>query len=207
MLNQLGSQLLGFAEIGGNRLLGMDPQVLQHCTELQGSIIAIELTDLDKTIYCHPGSWGIRLSLQQPGKEVDSTIRGHLLGLVNLSLQQEKMSTSMQERIEIVGNPSVAQKFQKILTGLDIDWEEELSKYTGDIMAYRIGQGIRKTHQNVKDMLNSLALSGREYLQEESHHMPTLPEFEKFQQDVTNARHDVDRLEAKINHLFKNTPS
>ena len=95
MLEQIGNQLLGLAEIGGNRLLGMDPEVLQHCTELQGSIIAIHLTDLDKTIYCHPGSWGLRLSLQKPGKAVDSTIRGRLMGLVNLSLQQEKLSASI----------------------------------------------------------------------------------------------------------------
>ena len=73
MIEQLGNTLLGFAEMGGNRLLGMDPQVLQHCNELQGNIIAIELTDIQKTIYCHPGSWGMRLSLQKPGKEVDST--------------------------------------------------------------------------------------------------------------------------------------
>ncbi|MBT3722728.1 MAG: hypothetical protein HOG41_05020 [Gammaproteobacteria bacterium] len=203
MIEQLGNTLLGFAEIGGNRLLGMNPQVLQHCNELQGNIIAIELTDIQKTIYCHPGSWGMRLSLQKPGKEVDSTIRGRLLGLVNLSMQQEKLSTTMQERIEIIGNPSVAQKFQKILTELDIDWEEELSKHTGDIMAFRIGQGIRKTHQTAKDIFNSLTHSGREYLQEDSHHMPTLPEFEIFQQNVTHTRHDVDRLEAKINQLLK----
>lgn len=204
MIEHLGNQLLGLAEIGSNRLLGMDPDVLHHCTELQGNIIAIHLIDLDKTLYCHPGSWGMRLSLQKPGKEVDATIRGRLLGLVNLSLQQEKLSTSIQERIEIIGNPSVAQKFQKILTELDIDWEEELSKYTGDIMAFRIGQGIRKTHQTMKDIVSSLAYSGREYCQEEIHLMPTLPEFEQFQQSVTNIRHDVDRLEAKINHLLQN---
>lgn len=204
MIRQLGNQLLGIAEIGGNHLLGMDPEVLSHCAELQGNIIAIELTDLDKTIYCHPGSWGMRLSLQKPGKEVDSTIRGRLLGLVNLSLQQEKLSASIQERIEINGNPVVAQKFQKILTELDIDWEEGLSKYTGDILAFRIGQGVRKTHHAVKGMLSSLADSSREYMQEEVHYMPTLPEFEQFQQSVTDIRHDVDRLEARINHLLKN---
>ena len=203
MIRQLGNQLLGVAEITGNRLLGVDPEVLHHCAELQGNIIAIELTDLDKTIYCHPGSWGMRLSLQKPGKEVDSTIRGRLIGLVNLSLQKEKLSTSMQERIEINGNPAVAQKFQKILTELNIDWEEELSKYTGDIMAYRIGQGIRKTHKAVQGVFASLADSGKEYCQEESHLMPTLPEFEQFQQSVTDIRHDVDRLEARINHLLQ----
>ncbi len=203
MINELGNQLLGLAEIGGNRLLGMDPNVLQHCSELQGHIIAIELTDLDKTIYCHPGSWGLRLSLQQPGKEADATIKGRLFGLVNLSMQQEKVSTSIQERVEISGNASVAQKFQKILTELEIDWEEQLSKVTGDIVAFRIGQGIQKTQQWIKEGFNSLSLSSREYLQEEAHHLPTLPEFERFKQAVTDTRHDVERLEALINQLIQ----
>ena len=203
-MNELGNQLLGLAEIGGNRLLGMDPNVLQHCRELQGHIIAIELTDLEQTIYCHPGSWGLRLSLQQPGKAADATIKGRLMGLVNLSLQQDKISTSIQERVEISGNASVAQKFQKILTGLDIDWEEQLSQITGDVMAFRIMQGIRSTQQWVRDSFDSLSFSGREYLQEEAHHLPTKVEFERFKQQVGDTRHDVERLEAKLNQLLNN---
>ena len=204
MLDQLGNQLLGLAEIGGNRLLGMDPGVLQHCRELQGQIIAIELTDLEQTIYCHPGSWGLRLSLQPPGKAADATIRGRLLGLINLSLQQEKVSTSIQERVEISGNAAVAQKFQKILTELDIDWEEQLSRVTGDVMAFRIMQGIDKTRRWVREGFDSLSLSGREYLQEESRQLPTKVEFERFKQDVTDTMHDVERLQARLNQLFKN---
>jgi len=199
---EVGQQLLGIAEIGSNKLLGMDDHVLKYCEQLQGHIIAIELTDLEQIIYCHPGSWGMRLSLQAPGKSADATIRGRLIGLVNLSLQQEKLSTSMQEHIEIVGNPKVAQQFQKILSELDIDWEEQLSKFTGDVLAFRIGQGIRKTRQHVKQTMQSLTLSGREYLQEESHQMPTLPEFTKFHQGVTDTRHDVDRLAARIDVLI-----
>ena len=204
MINELGNQLLGLAEIGGNRLLGMDPKVLRLCGELQGQIIAIELTDLQQTIYCHPGSWGLRLSLQTPGKAADATIRGRLLGLINLSLQQEKVSTSIQERVEISGNASVAQKFQKILTELDIDWEEQLSGVTGDIMAFRIMQGIRNTRQWVRDSFDSLSLSGREYLQEESRQLPTKVEFERFKQNVNDTMHDVERLQARLNQLLNN---
>lgn len=205
MIDQLANNALGLAEIGSNRLLGMDPQALQQCQQLQGKIIAIHLLDLDKIIYCHPGSWGMRLSLQAPGKEVDATIRGRMIGLMNLSMQSNKISTSIQEHIEITGDVTVAQRLQKILSELDIDWEEQLSKITGDIMAFRISQGIQKTQQWVKDSLQSLALSGREYLQEETHNMPTLPEFERFKQGVTDIRHDVDRLEALLNLYLVNT--
>jgi len=204
MINEITNQLLGLAEIGSNKLLGMDPEVLKHCETLQGHIIAIQISDLDKTLYCHPGSWGIRFSLQLPAKEVDATIRGRLSGLVSLSLNKDKLSTSIQQRIEIIGNPAVAQRFQKILTELDIDWEQELSKYTGDIVAFRVGQGIRKTRQAMLDIFDSVTLSGREYLQEESHQLPTMPEFQHFQQQVTEIRHDVERLEAMLDQLIRN---
>lgn len=204
MIDQLTTPLLGLLEIGGNRLLGLDQNALRHCTGLQGHIIAIRLTDLDRTLYFHPGSWGMRLSLQQPNRPPDATISGRLASLLSLGAQQDKITTSIQEGIEIAGNAGVAQKFQKILTELDIDWEEQLSSYIGDIAAFRIGEGLRKTRQWVEDSAQSLALSGREYLQEEARHLPTQPEFEAFRQDVTNLRHDVDRIEALIKQALEN---
>jgi ubiquinone biosynthesis accessory factor UbiJ len=203
MIEQMLKNLLGAAEIGGNHLLGMDQNVLQHCSELQGHIIAINFTDIEKTLYCHPGSWGMRISLQKPAKEPSAIIRGRVMALVNLSLNKDKLSTSIQERIEISGNAAVAQKFQKILTELDIDWEEQLSRIVGDVMAFRIFQGINKTRKWVSNSFQSVALSGRKYLQEESQHMPSKPEFDLFKSEVTDLRHSVERMEALLNHKLK----
>ncbi len=203
MIEQMMKNLLGAAEIGGNHLLGMDQNALQHCSELQGHIIAINFTDVDKTLYCHPGSWGMRISLQQPAKEPSAVIRGRVMALVNLSLNKDKLSTSIQERIEISGNAAVAQKFQKILTELDIDWEQQLSKIVGDAMAFRIFQGVNKTRKWVSDRFQSVALSGRDYLQDESRHMPSKPEFDRFKSEVTDLRHGVERMEALLNHKLK----
>ena len=201
MIDQLGNQLLGLAEIGGNRLLGMDPKVLRLCGELQGQIIAIELTDLQQTIYCHPGSWGLRLSLQTPGKAADATIRGRLLGLINLSRQQEKVSTSIQERVEISGNASVAQKFQKILTELDIDWEEQVSRVTGDVLAHQLGNLARKTGDWLRHGRQTLEQDLGEYLQEESRVLPSRIEIENFIADVGATAMAVERLEARLQRL------
>jgi len=207
MSNAISNGLIGLAEIGSNRILDMDSRALERCKDLQGRIIAIELTDLEKSIYCHPGSWGLRFSLQPPTKDADASIRGRLVGLINLSMHKDKASTSIRERIEISGNPSIAQKFQRVLTELDIDWEEQLSHLTGDILAFRINQALNKSRNWFKESVESLSLSGREYLQEEAHHLPTKPEFELFQHSVTDLRHDVDRLEALLNQwIEKNRP-
>jgi ubiquinone biosynthesis accessory factor UbiJ len=203
MIEQMLNNLLGAAEIGGNHLLGMDQNALQHCSELQGHIIAINFTDVEKTLYCHPGSWGMRISLQKPAKEPSAVIRGRVMALVNLSLNKDKLSTSIQERIEISGNTAAAQKFQKILTELDIDWEQQLSRLVGDAVAFRIFQGLNKTRQWVNDSFKSVAISGRDYLQQESGHMPTKPEFDQFKSEVTDLRHSVERMEALLNHKLK----
>ncbi len=199
-MDEIIHNLLGIAEAGGNRLLALDAQAVARCAELQGSVIAVELTDLERTLYLHPGGWGLRLSLQQPACEVDATIRGRVVSLINLATEQDKISTSIQQRIEISGNTAVAQKFQKLLVEIDIDWEELLSRYVGDTMAFRIGQGLRKTRDWMQLNVESFSASGREYLQEEVRSLPSGAEYRRFQQQVTDLRHDVDRLEALFNH-------
>lgn len=203
MIDMIEQHLLGLAEIAGNHVLALDDKALKHCQELQGCIVSIELTDLDKTLYCHPGSWGLRISQQTPSRDPDARIRGRLMALLNLSLQKDKLSTSIQERIEIIGNASVAQKFQKLFTEMDIDWEEQLAQVTGDIAAYRIFQGFNKARQWLHGSLDSISGSTREYLQEESHHLPTQIEFDSFSEQITQTRYDVERLEARLAQLEK----
>ena len=104
MIGELFNPVLGLAEIGVNKLISMDPEALDQCSELQGRIIVIEIIDLNQMVYFHPGSWGLRLGLQNPSREPDAHIRGHLSGLVNLAAQSDKLATSIQERIEITGD-------------------------------------------------------------------------------------------------------
>ena len=132
LFNSLQDGLIASAEIAGNRLLSLDENALQRCIELQGCCIAIEITDLEFELYCHPGSWGLRLSRGEPAREVDARISGRLMALVNLAAQEDKLSTSISERVSFHGNVAVAQKLQTILAELDIDWEEALAQHSGD---------------------------------------------------------------------------
>ncbi len=201
MIQEIEQQLLGIAEIGGNHLLGMDLQALKHCEDLQGHIIAIHLTDLEKTVYFHPGSWGIRLSIQQPTKAVDATIRGRLVALINLSQNNAELGTSSQEHLEIIGNTSVAQQFQKVLTELNINWEQQLSRLTGENAASGIAKGIKETHQWILEGIKSTVDSSCNSLQKENTFSPTFADFQHFSQGVTEVTKSVDRIEALLNHL------
>ena len=179
-LDSVKSGILAIAEIGGNKILNLDDRLLPACESLQGKCIAIEITDLQITIYCHPGNWGIRLSAQAPAREVDATISGRIMALINLASNDDKVSTSIQEKVVMNGDIRVAQQLQSILSDIDIDWEEWLAQYTGDVAAVQISKQLRGIHHWLKQSADSLMQSGSEYLREESQMSPTGVEFERF---------------------------
>jgi len=199
----IANTLLGIAEIGGNSLLSLDDQVVGRCRELQGYCIEIHITDLDLRLFCHPGSGGMRLSLDEPSKPVDATISGRVMALLSLVIQEDKFSTSIQEGVSINGNVKVAQQMQKIFTELELDWEEALSRYTGDVIAFRIHQQARSAGDWFRQTAISLAQTSSEYLREESHMSPTQVEFERFQKHATALKQDVERAEVRLRHLLQ----
>ncbi len=195
MIDSFVDNILGLAEISGNRLLAMDAKVMRSCRQLQGCVIAIELTDLEKTIYCHPGSWGLRLSLHAPPKAVDATLRSRVFGLINLLSAQTNIESQNGQHVEVLGNIPVAQKFQKILTELDIDWQQKLAEMGGDQMVDRINKGFRDTQQWVSESLRAFTSSGSHCLHENAHLLVDKDHFSVFKQDVTTLRQQVNRLE------------
>jgi ubiquinone biosynthesis protein UbiJ len=196
------NSVLAAIEVGGNRLLAFDEQALGTCQELQGHCIAIDIIDLDFQLYCHPGNWGIRLSGTAPAGEVDATISGRLMALINLASQDDKISTSIQERVSFHGNASLAQKMQRILASLDIDWEQALAQHTGDVAAFQIHQRVRGLGLWLCRSADSLFQTGSEYLREEARLSPTEVEFADFQARLTGLKHDVARSEARLQALL-----
>lgn len=207
LFDSIQNSLLNVAEISGNRLLGFDEVALKGCREMQGHCIAIDITDLDFQLYCHPGDWGVRLSRTAPAREIDATISGRLMALINLASLDDKVSTSIQERVSFHGNVSIAQKLQKILSGLDIDWEEALSQHTGDVLAFQIHQAARNMGEWLRQSGDSILQTSSEYLREEARLSPTEVEFELFQTGLTELKHDVARAEARLQSVLEKIQS
>jgi ubiquinone biosynthesis protein UbiJ len=202
LFDSIQGSLLAAVEIGGNRLLALDEAALQGCGEMQGYCIAINITDIDFQLYCHPGSWGLRLSRNPPTREVDATISGRLMALANLAVENDKLSTSIREQVSFQGNVTLAQKVQSIFAGLDIDWEEALAQHSGDVLAFQIHQRARKFGQWLQHSAESVLQTSSEYLREEARLCPTQVEFNQFQSRLTALKHDVARNEARLQRLL-----
>ncbi len=207
LFDSLQNSLLGMAEIGGNRLLDFDEVALAGCRDMQGHCIAIDITDLGFHLYCHPGDWGIRLSRNPPSRAIDARISGRLMALVSLASEEDKVSTSIKERVNFDGDVALAQKLQRILTSLDIDWEEALARYSGDVLAVQIHQRARRFGDWLGQSADSLLQTSSEYLREEARLSPARVEFEQFQSRLTTLKNDVARTEARLQQLLEKARS
>ena len=126
-----------------------------------------------------------------------------LMALVDLALQEDKISTSIRERVSFHGNVALAQKLQSILADLDFDWEEALAQRSGDVFAFQAHQRVQRLGDWFRQSAESVLQTSSEYLREEARLSPTQVEFEQFQANLTTLKHDVARAEAKYQQLLE----
>lgn len=181
-----------------NAVITLDPDAARRLAALHGNSIRIELSGTGIALNMVPGHDG---RLQLPGSlegEPDCTLRGSPFDLMRASDDAQGGAQLFAGRVVIDGDAKLAQRFSETLGSLDIDWEEQLSRFTGDIAAHEIGRGVRAAIQQGVRMRDSAEQNLSEYLTEETRLLPHRYEVEDFVNDVDTVRDAVARLEARI---------
>ena len=194
--------LIGAFEAALNRYLALDSDVGFFLEPLAGKVIAITVLPFDETIYLCPAANAIHLLDAYPG-EPDTTLTGSAMAFGVMGLSSKPMRSVFSGEITITGDMHTGRKFQALFDKLDIDLEEKLSHYTGDIIAHGIGRLFRAGHHWGQDALESLRLNMTEFLQEETRDLPATPEADIFFRRVDEIRNDYDRLNARFARLQK----
>lgn len=184
---------------GVNRALKTDPDMLARLAPLAGRVCRIEMTDLGIVLDVAPDANGLRFS-SAGSQAPDVTLRGSLPGIARLATGNERLPASA--RVEIAGDAELANAFARALRDFDPDWEEELSRYVGDIAAHLIGRTIRAARAWGADARSRLAADMSEYLREEKRLLPDRDETAAFIADVDRLRADADRLAARLEKLM-----
>ena len=101
-------------------------------------------------------------------------MRGAPLDLVRSALSERKEDALFSGRVEIRGDTDLAHRFSAVLADLDIDWEEQLSRLTGDVVAHEAGKAARASRTLGRPRTGDITRQNlREYLQEEARLLPT----------------------------------
>ena len=192
--------LINAFETALNKYLSLDGDIDLFLQPLTGKVIAVTLLPFNETIYLCPTTQRIQI-IDQYAEPADTTLKGSLpaFGLMGLSSTPARSFFSGEVTIE--GDLNLGRHFQQLFAQLDIDLEEQLSHYTGDIIAHKISNLFRSANNWQQESVNTLKLNVTEFLQDESKDVPPAPEVNIFTQQVDQLKEDFDRLEARVTRL------
>ena len=191
---------LASAEKMLNAALRYDPATRIGLARLEGKILAVQITAPAINLFVMPMDDELRLMGNWDG-DVDTRITGSALALAQLS--QTEIHNLKDSGVTVMGDLSLLADFQQLVKNLDIDWEEMLSQFTGDIIGHQSAQLIRAKFGWAKDRAASAQRLTSEFLTEELKTLPSKPELEHFYQQVDELRLAVDRAAARVEKLQK----
>jgi ubiquinone biosynthesis protein UbiJ len=183
-------------------VLRFDPDTAIKFARMQGKVFKLELQVADRALFLIPAEDGIRVRDEWPG-EADVSLRGSPLAFVQYALRQKYTGNRLfvDKKITIEGDAEMAQDFQKLLREMDIDFEELLSHYIGDVAAHQAGRGLRRLRDWAKEAVESMRLDVREYLVEEIRVLAPEWRVAAFIDETDVLRADVERLEQRVERL------
>ena len=193
----LGALLAPAVELALQQALAGSNAAARDLKQLDGKVIALELKELPLKLYFLPQTERLAVRAAHEGK-IDLTVRAPSFALLEAAL---KRGDAPPRGIELNGNAETGQVFSRLLKQADLDWEELLSRYVGDVAAHQIGNLARGLLRWGRDAGERLAQDLAEYLQYESSALPPRHEVEVFLDSVDRLRSDVDRLAARFEQL------
>lgn len=188
--------LTGALEIALNRYIALDPDASLLLKPLTGKVIAIHFQPFHETLYLCPSEHNMQILDDYLGSP-DATLTGSPIAFGAKSFG----SALPEDSIAIGGDCEVGQAFLDLFAKLNIDFEEILSRYTGDIIAHRIGRFFRAGHHWMSDTLETMRLNVTEFVQEESRDLPARPETDIFYRKIDELQADLDGLQSRIEKL------
>jgi len=196
-VSQLVSSL---AQELGNRLLRLDPDSLERLGRFEGKVVCFRFTPFDQPLYLEPSTAGVRLHDQWAG-EPSVTLSGSPVAFAAYLGGDKDPDTLSKTGISSEGDDELAWAFMSVLAGLDIDWEEVVAPYLGDVVAHRLGNLVRATHAWAREAVDVLVRDVGEYLQEETEQLAGVSRVNAFRMAVDDLASDLAVLEDRVRQL------
>ena len=182
-----------------NQCLRLDAESLHKVTALEGKVIAVVISGFEVQFYLVPTTSGLRVQSVFDGVP-DVTLRGGPVSLLRLSTSKHP-SSLFGDGVSIEGDVDLGRRVQSILDGLDMDWEEQLSRLTGDVIAHQVGNLFRGAQRWQRQAVETIERDIAEYFQHESRDLVTPLEMNEFLEQIDALRLDGDRLEQRVKRL------
>jgi ubiquinone biosynthesis protein UbiJ len=179
-----------------NRNIAASARARGLLAQVAGRSIEIRIAATPMRLRISAGADGIAIGAGGD-TAADATIEGTPLTFARLATG-EAMQALRAGGAQVSGDAEIAQAFQKLFEAARPDFEEELSRVTGDVAAHRLAGLARGAFDFGRRARDTFAQNIAEYLTEESRDLPARLEVDEFLAEVDRLREATDRLEARI---------
>lgn len=182
-----------------NQLLSLDKQSPARLRKLVGKVLKLELREL-KPLWFVFSERRLDVLARYEG-EPDAVLS---LSLTAIGLLKDPSALTRyirEEKLDLSGDPQLVQAFSALLGELDIDWEEELSRYTGDVLAHTLCGSARQARRVVGRELCRSQRQLADFLTEEARLAPGPLEVASFNDDVEVLAQQMKVVELRLARL------
>ena len=131
----------------------------------------------------------------------DTTLSGSASDFALLAQAGDPANALINGELQLRGDSGALITLQSIAKQLELDWEAPLAQLFGDVVAHRLGQGIRRGLRLGQQVMSTATAQLSEYLQQESQLLAPRLQLQQFYSEVSQLSMRTDRLEARIDKL------
>ena len=195
-------------ELAMNQLLKLDDDSQQRLKKLSGKSLQVSIRELPwPLLFSFSEQIDVRTvitadnELEPTSEQVDCLIELNLETLPKLKDSSQLTQLIQNKQLNLIGDIYVAQTFSALLKDLDVDWEEQLSVYTGDVLAHQTFTSMRTLFDTAKTQIEQGAIELGERLTQSDSIAVKPSEMMGFSRSVSDLRSATERLSAKITLL------
>jgi len=183
-----------------NKALHYDPATRLALSQLQEKSLAVDFTDLHTSLCLHFDEQVVRVTTYS--ENPTTRLRGSVVGLARLVISDT--ATLTEANVEAWGSTALLADVKTIANNIDVDWEDALSHWMGDVVGHQLAQTIRWRLRLLVQHSKSTKRLVQEFLTEELAAIPTQVELQNFSNGVDEIRLAADRIDAKLAAVMAN---
>ncbi|UTW03156.1 SCP2 sterol-binding domain-containing protein [Amphritea atlantica] len=205
-IETINATLLTLAESTINRLLLASPETVDRLGQLDGKVIAIQLTSPAISLSLQPSASGLQID-QIARDDADVTLTGTAADFFQLLSATDNSQAMFGKTIKLSGDSALATRFSQVMIDAALDWEGILAQTVGDLPAHELARLLKWKTRFYLQAGHSLVQNLEEYLKEELQLLPSQPQLKRFYTEVDSLRQETERAEARIERLRRQLKS
>ncbi len=179
--------------------LRLDPDARARVAALEGCVLALEITGVDVTVFVEPRDQTLEL-VTEPTHAAATRIAGPPASLARLATEGGTR-VIFSGGVTVTGDVTVARAYKRLFDTLDPDWEAAVARVLGDSAGRQVERFAHAADAWLRRAWAGRRADLRAWLADETEALPARTEVERLFDGIDRARHDADRLAARLERL------